>query len=240
MQNTSQNSRPVTRFGGKALACAAWALLGLASLYPVVRLLNASFPVFTVIWLVVPLGVVLRTKDAARVGFAPVSGRSLLANTLLFLGGVLALMLAFEPWSHTYQTLVRLAMSPDTPDPTFGWILRLPGWEGWLGMAAFSGLVTLFGEELFFRGWLLQGLQKRMKPFWAVFIQALLFSAPQALAAWMLPPLQGVLYAFIYSFLAIGLVGGWVALRTQSIWPSLIGASLVNLALTAFVLLRGA
>lgn len=46
-----------------------WCLLALVSLLPVTLYLGGSFPLFTVVWLVVPLVAVARTKDPSRVGF---------------------------------------------------------------------------------------------------------------------------------------------------------------------------
>jgi membrane protease YdiL (CAAX protease family) len=155
--------------------------------------------------------------------------RELIKYTLLTLTGSLALMAIFEPWSHTYQMLLTEAISALHPDTTFGWLVRFPGAAGWAGFIGFAGLVTLFAEELFFRGWLFQWLQKRMSSTKAVFWQATLFTLPQMLAAFLLAPLQGVLYAVVYSWLAIGLIGGWAASRTQSIWPSLLSATLYNI-----------
>jgi membrane protease YdiL (CAAX protease family) len=74
-----------------------------------------------------------------------------------------------------------------------------------------------------------------MAPWAAILLQAALFMLPQAIAALLLPPLQGLLYAVFYSWLAIGVVGGWAANRTGSIWPSLISATLCNLILTWLV-----
>ena len=101
-------------------------------------------------------------------------------------------------------------------------------------MLLYSGLVTIFAEELFFRGWLLQLLQRRVSKGWAIAIQAALFTVPQLLAALMLSPVQAAVYAAVYSFLAIGLVGGWAAARTQSIWPSLAAATLWNVIMIAW------
>jgi membrane protease YdiL (CAAX protease family) len=102
-------------------------------------------------------------------------------------------------------------------------------------MLVYSGLVTLFGEELFFRGWLLQLLQKRWGARWAVVIQATLFTIPNLIASFVLPPLQGNLYALVYTWLGIGIIGGWAASRTGSIWPSLFSAALFNLVLVALI-----
>ncbi len=212
-----------------------WALLALACLWPVAQMLRGPFPIFTVVWIVVPLGAVWLTKDARRVGFRAIAWRQLAQTTALNLGGLLLLMLLFEPWSHTYQRLLALVLSAPTPDTTFAWLLRFPRISALRLMVLYSGLVTLFGEELFFRGWLLQLLQKRWGAGWAVFLQALLFTVPNLLVAIALPPLQGILYALIYTWLGIGMVGGWAASRTGSIWPSLISATLCNLALVALV-----
>jgi membrane protease YdiL (CAAX protease family) len=213
-----------------------WALLALVVLFPVTRLLNASFPIFTILWIIIPLVAVMRSKDTDRVGFRIVPGRQLIQTTAINLSALLAIMLIFEPWSHTYQKLLALVLSSHPPDTTFAWLLRFPRISALGAMALYSGLVTLFGEELFFRGWLLQLLQKRLGRNWAVVIQSLLFVLPNLLAAFALPSLQGWLYGLIYTGLAIGMVGGWAAARTGSIWPSLISATVCNLILVALVL----
>jgi membrane protease YdiL (CAAX protease family) len=213
----------------------AWTLLALGCLIPVTTLLGGSFPIFTVLWLAVPMLAVLRGRDPARAGFRPVPAGELVRVTLINLGVLLLILLPLEAWAHTYQTLLEQVFNTGRPDTTFGWLIRFPGPAGWLGLALFSGLVTIFGEELFFRGWLLQGLRQRMAPWAAILLQAALFMLPQAIAALLLPPLQGLLYAVFYSWLAIGVVGGWAANRTASIWPSLIAATLCNLILTWLV-----
>jgi hypothetical protein len=212
-----------------------WALLALLLLLPVTLLLQASFPIFTVIWIVVPLVAAWRVKDPGKVGFRRLPWRVLVQTTAVNLAGVLGLMLLFEPWSHTYQKLLALALSSHPPDTTFAWLLRFPRIPALGGMTLFSGLVTLFGEELFFRGWLLQVIKQRLGAAWAVLLQALLFVIPNLLVASALPALQGWLYILVYTWLAIGLIGGWAASRTGSIWPSLVSATLGNLVLVALV-----
>ena len=145
-------------------------------------------------------------------------------------------MLLFEPWSHTYQQLLALVLSSPSPDTTFAWLLRFPRMPALGAMVLYSGLATLFGEELFFRGWLLQLLQRKLNAAWAVVLQALLFTVPNLLVAYLLPSLQGMLYILIYTWLGIGILGGWAASRAGSIWPSLISATLCNLVLVAIIL----
>lgn len=212
-----------------------WAVLGLASLVPVTLLLEVSFPLLTAIWVAVPLVAAVRSRDPGVAGFNPVSARLLASTTGVNLGLLLLLMAAFEPWSGTYRMLVNEALSHSRPDTTFAWLIRYPGPAGWLGMTFYSGFVTLYAEELFFRGWLLGIFRRRWGRWPAITGQAALFTVPNVIAAFILPGLQGFLYAAVYAWLAIGCVGGWAADRTRSIWPSLISATLCNLVLTALV-----
>ena len=66
-------------------------------------------------------------------------------------------------------------------------------------------------------------------------LQAALFASPQAIAATVLSPGQAANYVFGYSWLAIGMIEGWAAARTGSIWPSLITATIANLLFVAWV-----
>ena len=225
----------LSRLKQPEILLAIWSVLALAVLLPVTFLLKSAFPIFTVLWILVPLMVVFIKKDASRVGFRVVSWRELVQVTAINLGGLLLLMLVFEPWSHTYQKLLEAALSSQMPDATFAWLLRFQRIPALAGMFLFSGSVTLFGEELFFRGWLLQLFRKRWGTTWAIIIQALLFVIPNSLVALVLPPLQGVLYVLVYTWLAIGIIGGWAASRTGSIWPSLISAAVCNLVLVALI-----
>jgi membrane protease YdiL (CAAX protease family) len=150
----SRSKRPETLF-------MIWSLLALAALLPVTYLLDGSFPVFTVVWILVPVLVVAKTRDASRVGFRAIPWREFLQVSCINFAGLLLVMLLVEPWSHTYQKLIELALSQPRPDTTFVWLLRFPRLPALGGMLLYSGLVTLFGEELFFRGWLLQLLRKR-------------------------------------------------------------------------------
>jgi membrane protease YdiL (CAAX protease family) len=65
----------------------------------------------------------------------------------------------------------------------------------------------------------------------AITIQAALFTLPQLLVTLAMSPLQALVYGLAYSWLAIGVAGGWAAARTGSIWPSLLTATLLNLIL---------
>ena len=218
-----------------AVLPAIWILTALASLLPVTMVLDGAIPIFTLLFLIVPLVALLRSCDAGKLGIRAIPWSTFLKYMLLSLAASLALMAVFEPWSNTYRILLDKAISSSHPDITFGWLVRYEGISGWAGFVLYAGLVSLFAEELFFRGWLLQRLQNRMSQGKAILWQAFLFTLPQLLAAFLLQPMQGLLYAVVYSWLAIGLIGGWAAIRTQSIWPSWVSALLYNLIMSILV-----
>lgn len=210
----------------------AWILAALAVLVPVAVVLEAAFPIFTLIWLVGPLVEVARTGDASRIGFRQVPWRLLVRVTTVNVLLCFAVMLALEPWTHGYQRVVELAMTNQPIDSTFGWLVRFPRWPGLAFITLYSGLVTMFAEELCFRGWLLQSLRPRMGTPRAIVVQASLFLFPNLLVVPLLSPEESLGY-LICVWLSVGLAGGWAAARTGSIWPSLISVTLTNLVAVA-------
>ena len=230
MQTTSLTTKPAA---GWVILAAGWMLAALAALFVVSSALDSPVTPLSLVWLIPPLGVVLVTRDPRKVGIRAVQAARLAQVTLVTFAGMMVVMGVFEAWSHTYQGLVQIALAPARPDPTFAWLARFPGAAGYLGMYAYTLLVSVFAEEVFFRGWLLQWLLGRMGPAWAIGLQALLFSIPQAIAALFMPGLQAVIYVVVYAWLAVGVIGGWAAWRTGSIWPSLLAATLMNLVFTA-------
>jgi len=137
-----------------------------------------------------------------------------------------------EPWSGVYDRLLVLAL--EGPDPTFAWLVRFDGLGGWVGLALFSGFVTLYSEELFFRGWLLQTLNRRTQPSIAVIGQAVVFTLFQSIPVFFFEPLQAALYPLNYAF-GLGVIVGAAAQRTNSIWPGLAVVTIANLVLTAIL-----
>jgi membrane protease YdiL (CAAX protease family) len=206
-----------------------WSIVAIILAIGVSSLLEASFPLFTLIWIGVPLIVVLRTKDAGVVGFKAVPLKEFIKVTSINLGLTLAIIGVFEPWLHTYQNLLLIATNKSSPDATFALLIRFSGFKSLAGMFLFSGIVTMFGEELFFRGMLLQFFKKRLGSKRAVIIQAILFMLLNTMAALFMSPLQGLVYVLIYTGIAVSSIGGWSANKTGSFLPSLVSASVVNL-----------
>lgn len=223
------------KWGSAEITAVVWIGLALLVLFPITLFLHGSFPFFTIIWLIVPFVIILRTGDTQKVGFRRIPWRKFLTTAAINLGLLCLISLAVEPWSHAYKALITSALSAKTPDTTFAWIINFTGIKAWSGLILYSGLVTIFGEELFFRGWLLQTLQPKMNKNLVIALQAALFTIPQLLAALVLSPLQGVIYIVIYSWLAVGVIGGWAAIRTQSIWPSLVSATVWNALMVALL-----
>ncbi|HKL13480.1 MAG TPA: CPBP family intramembrane glutamic endopeptidase [Halanaerobiales bacterium] len=91
--------------------------------------------------------------------------------------------------------------------------------------------ITIFGEELFFRGLLFKKLKSKAGLIWAVIIQTALFALPNSIIAFFMPSINSIIYIFVYAFLAVGCVGSYTAAKTDSIWASLISASVMNVIL---------
>lgn len=204
-----------------------WILCALLCLGMSTILLDIQLPLFGVIYLTVPFIVGLKGKDASKVGFIVIEPKMLIKNTLINFVASAMIIGIFEPWTHIYQSLIELAINASKSDFTFVW-LKYYGSFGILITLLFSGLITLFAEELFFRGMLLHAFKKRMSPIAAIILQAVIFALPNLIVSFFMTPLNGVLYVVVYAFLAIGVVGGWSANKTQSIWPSLISATAIN------------
>jgi membrane protease YdiL (CAAX protease family) len=207
----------------------AWTTLALVGLLSVPWVLETTTPVFQLLWLVVPLVHLFRYRDASAVGLTPLAPRRFLGVSLAAGAAYAALVVAVEPQVGVYERLVELALAG--PDPTFAWLVRFDGPIAWIGLLLFSGFVTLYSEELFFRGWLLGALERRTGPSVAVVGQALVFTAFQALPVIFFSPVQAVLYLTIYAF-GLGLVVGLAAQRTGSVLPGLAVVTVANLVLT--------
>jgi membrane protease YdiL (CAAX protease family) len=237
MQDGHRITRPTIKGWGRAeIFLAGWCTLALLTLIPATVLLRGSTPIFTVVWLSVALFVLARTRDASHLGFRRISGKNYLFATAVNLALVALAMAIAEPRTHTYRYLLTEALSNPRPDTTFAWLARFPGVAGLLGMFLYASFVTIFAEELFFRGLLLHSLQNSLGRWPAILMQAALFTIPNGIVVLFLPVIQGATYGLVYTFLAIGVAGGWSAARTQSIWPSLTTAALSNLILTIIVI----
>lgn len=199
---------------------------------------DLSIPLFTVLFLLPPLINLLVKKDARRIGMGWIPVGEFLKWVGINLAALILVYAIFEPWSGAYAFLLEEATAPGTTDPTFFWLNEFNGIGGWIGMFLFSGFVSIFAEEICFRGWLLNILQPKVGVFWANVIQALIFTLPQLIVAFIMPsPIMGIVYGLVYAFSAIGMINGWVAAQAGSIWPNLAAASVMNLILSVLILM---
>ncbi len=209
------------------LFVAGWIISAFLCAVLAAHFLHGAFPWFTMIWLVVPFVAVLRSRDSKQIGLCRIPVKDFLGVTSAALLALVVITFLFEPWPHTGQKLYRLALFSPAPDATFLWLRWFEGATGWVLMVVYSALVTVFAEEIFFRGWLLLWLLQHLRTMWAIIIQATIFTLLVNLfVALFMPPLQAIIYLLAYSWLAVGIVNGWAAARTRSIWPGLITAVL--------------
>lgn len=186
-----------------------------------------DIPVFTLIWLSLSFLVVLISGESKYVGFSKVKlGDFLwvLILNLIFLG---TLFVVLEPLSNTFQIIVERSLRNAAADPIYYWFTRYNDLSGLLGFALTNLFIVLFAEELFFRGFLIQYISLKINKFWGVLLQAFLFLGFIVILEYNLPPVENYIFLIAYTFFGRGIIGGWAASRTDSIWPSLISTSLV-------------
>lgn len=121
--------------------------------------------------------------------------------------------------THNYLEYVNIWVAKMIPTPPWFWELFNRIFEGDYGiMGAFLkvALVAPIVEELIFRGLIFNGFRKNYNGFVAVFMSALLF------ALFHLNPWQ-----FPATFI-LGLLLGWLMLRTNNIFVAILGHSINN------------
>ncbi len=131
---------------------------------------------------------------------------------------------AFLWGAHNFLNVVNIQVEKLIPPPPWFWELFNKIFEGDYGfMGAFMKVVVVAPvvEELIFRGLLFSGFRKNYNGFVAVFMSALLFSLFH-LNPWQMP-----------ATFVLGLLLGWLMLRTNSILVAILGHS-INNALVLF------
>jgi len=122
--------------------------------------------------------------------------------------------------THNLLEIVSIWLNKVLPPPDWFWELFNKIFEsdyGWWGAFFKVAVVAPVVEELIFRGLILQGFRRNYNGFIAVFMSALLF------ALFHLNPWQ-----FPATFI-LGLLLGWIMLRTNSILLAILGHSINNL-----------
>jgi uncharacterized protein len=122
--------------------------------------------------------------------------------------------------SHNLLEEVNMRIEKILPAPPWFWELFSQIFEsdfGWWGAFFKVVIIAPVIEELIFRGLILNGLRKNYPAITAVFISALLFSLFH-LNPWQMP-----------ATFVLGLLLGWIVLRTRNILLAIIGHALNNL-----------
>ncbi|HPI74009.1 MAG TPA: type II CAAX endopeptidase family protein [bacterium] len=128
---------------------------------------------------------------------------SLLLGLAVVLFETMAVVTLIKPVSPWLMELMRRLMEQSVP----------------LALLA-GGILGPFLEEMLFRGLVLRGFLHRYSPWQAIVLSSLLF---------------GILHLNIWQFVSafvLGLVLGWMYMRTRSLWPCFILHSLHNSSIT--------
>jgi uncharacterized protein len=121
--------------------------------------------------------------------------------------------------AHNMLEEVNIAIEKVLPAPPWFWELFSKIFDsdfGWWGAFLKVAVIAPIVEELIFRGLILHGLRKNYTATTAIFISALLFSLFH-LNPWQMP-----------ATFVLGLLLGWIMLRTRNIILAILGHSLNN------------
>ncbi|MFW5832310.1 MAG: CPBP family intramembrane glutamic endopeptidase [Prolixibacteraceae bacterium] len=122
--------------------------------------------------------------------------------------------------AHNWLGVVNKLVETYIPPPPWFWELFNKVFEsdyGWWGTFLKVAVIAPVVEELIFRGLILHGLRRNYNAFTAVVISALLFALFH-LNPWQFP-----------ATFVLGLLLGWVMIRTRNILLAIIGHSINNL-----------
>lgn len=196
---------------------------------------NVDFPLFSMIWLMVSILLGLNQRGEI-LGFDQGSLKSTLKLSGLFLGVSWILIGFTEYFTGSYGALIDLIQETGSRDMSFSWLRDSRGMLNYLYFFLFTFFISIFAEEAFFRGYLLKLLEDKYNKNIAIVLQAILFSLPQFIVAFMMVPLEGISFVVVYSFFIYGLLSGYFAQKAGNIWPGLIVASFNNFLLTMWYL----
>jgi membrane protease YdiL (CAAX protease family) len=133
---------------------------------------------------------------------------------------VLIPIITFFWGAHNLLEIVNVAVEKVVPAPPWFWELFSKVFEsdyGWWGAFFKVAVIAPVIEELIFRGLILHGLRKNYHATTAVLVSALLFSLFH-LNPWQMP-----------ATFVLGVILGWLMIRTNSILLAILGHSLNNL-----------
>ena len=212
----------------------AWLAAAAIAAVVVPILIGATWPVLTFVWLAIAAVVVRRSGTPSSLGLVRIPGRRFIRVTV---GATVAMTLLFgvaEVLTHPYRELLALIADESSPDSTFAWVIdHGRGW-GLVGFTVYGALVTIFAEEIVFRGALMTRLRRR-GPWVAVGGTTVAFAVVQALPAALLSVGAAMGFLVIDAILAVGVIGGLAAYRTRSIFPALVAITVANVVVLAAV-----
>jgi membrane protease YdiL (CAAX protease family) len=139
---------------------------------------------------------------------------------LKFFNPLILIPIATFFWaSHNLMVIISTWMDKVLPAPAWFWELFSKIFDsdfGWWGAFFRVAVVAPLVEELIFRGLILQGFRRNYNGFVAVFFSALLFALFH-LNPWQFP-----------ATFVLGLILGWIMLKTNSIILVILGHSINN------------
>jgi len=194
---------------------------------------STAIPIGTLIFLIIPStwNCVVKKRSAKHLGFTfneffrNVGLGVLIASILISF--IMIIELNFEIESSIKDLMVK------GKSPAFIFLENFPFPQYVLMFFTYNLLVQAFGEELFFRGFILRELLNKMKEHVAITVSALFFGVFHLPLLIIAPGLVSVFF-FINSILA-GIIFAYIFIKRKSLIPSWIAHAIANTFALIFI-----
>ena len=208
-------------------------VVGMLGVVTVETLQTEGLPAYVIIVAMVGSGIVMflgcillrrkRRIDWAALGVRPTTVWPLIAAVLSFVVYIvitesISRFVEIDPDGELARQLAQQLVPPGASLPYI------------IVAVAFAGVIVPIAEELLFRGFLITWLRERSNAIVAVIISSLLFSGVHGY--FLLPESEFGIFASIGIFL-LGLLLGWLAVWSRSLWPPIVLHMTNNLVVVA-------
>ena len=195
--------------------------------------LSTAIPVGTLIFLIIPFtwNCIVKKRSAKYLGFTfndffrNVGLGVLIAFVLI--GFIIIIELNFQIESSIKDLMVK------SRSPAFTFLKIFPFPQCVLMFFIYNLLVQAFGEELFFRGFILKELLNRIREYAAITISALFFGVIHLPLLIIIPGLVSAF--FVINSVLVGIIFAYIFVKRGSLIPSWVAHTIANTFALIFI-----
>jgi len=194
---------------------------------------STSIPIGTLVFLLIPLiwNCIVKRRSAKYLGFVFDDFFRNVGLGILIAFALVIFMIIIELNFQVESSVRELMLRSKSPVFIFFESFSFP--ESVLMFFMYNFLVQTFGEEVFFRGFILRGLLNRVKKHFAIIISSLLFGAVHLPLLFIAPGLVSLF--FVINSVLIGIIFAYIFVKRKSLIPSWIAHTIANTFALIFI-----